>query len=393
MNSVIHILIKENYFINNNIMNSKNDKDYLYLYKKYKQKYLYLKNGGALPSNPSHNDDKERPKFPVRSRSEGYQTEVDPTTLACTNITDIDPITLEPITSIPSNRLIIFQSGRCVDVLNFLNYRIMDKKYRDPMTRNVFSNELIEKVREKLIELGQNVPDWMNDYDENTDQVNDDIQEEDEEEEYVYESDSDNDSQNEEDSGISERQIRSDLKKKASNDISMSPYQSPLDMIHQAKLATIDNNTVPPSLFSNQFNNEEEEEKFYHAEIVNILYKLVKFKKSEIDDNRVKKLAFLLYLAIDPETYGEDRNPAFKFISNNFAEGGLDFSGVFNKIKDISVGEINDLINTLFPIEKIPIGILLAPNEYWKFMKYNKTTQFYQYLTLEQIVEVSSHFE
>ena len=226
---------------------------------------------------------------------------------------------MEPITSIPSNRLIKLVSGICVDVLNFLNYRIMDNKYRDPMTRNVFSNELIDRVREKLLELGQTIPDWMNDYDQDADQdVDQDVDQDpdDSDEEYVYVTDDDDDI------GLSQGLTRSDIITEAKHEINTSPYNVDNDMIKQALEQSSGDNTFPATVY--QLDNAN---RFDHAEIVNILYKLVKFNKEGIDDNRAKKLAFLLYLSIRPTIYGiEPYNPALKFISNNFAEGGLDFS-------------------------------------------------------------------
>jgi hypothetical protein len=362
----------------NNIYKSK--------YYKYKKKYLDLKNGGALRSSSSNSDDKDKPKFELRSKSVGYETNVDPTTLNCKNITDRDPITLEPITSIPSNRLIILPSGRCVNVLNFLNYRIMENKYRDPMTRNVFSNELINQVREKLLELGQTIPDWMNDYDQEADQENDDS---DEEEEYVYETDDDDSSSDE--NSPSDAQIFSYIITKAKYEISTSPYEVDNDMIKQAIQQSSGDNTFPASVFLNQVDYVYEiQDRFYHAEVINILYKLVKFKKEGIDDNIAKKLAFLLYRAIRPTIYGvEPPDPALQFISSNFAEGGLDFSGVFNKLNDMSVGKISELINGIFPMDDIPLGLFLDPKKYWIFMKYDNTTNSYQYLNMEQVVDFS----
>lgn len=353
-------------------------------YSKYKKKYLSLKYGGALPSSTIPKYDKEKPKL-SRSKSVGYETNVDPTTLACKNITDRDPITLDPITSIPSNRLIILQSGRCVDVFHFLGYRISDKKYRDPMTRDVFSNDIINKAREKLLELNKTVPTWMNDYDENIDQypdeVNDYASDSDSEEEFIYEP-SDEEFTNE--PTISKFQLQSD----AVEEVSTSPYNIDKTMIMQAQQQfSLDDLNISFSIFN--YIDENNGEQYYNAEILNILYKLVKFNKSGIDNNRAKKLALLLYLSTRNTIYGiEPYHPSLKFISNNFAGGGLDFSGVFNKLKnEISVERINELINEIFPINDIPLNVLSDPQSYWQFMKYNNTTNSYQYRTLVELDE------
>jgi hypothetical protein len=156
----------------------------------------------------------------------------------CKNIDGVDAITFEPIISLPSNRLIRLDSGWCTDIMNFLRLYPNNGEYKDPTTRQVFTNELINEVKRRLISLNQVVPAWMNDYDANQEE-----EEEEEEGEYVYETDDDDSPDDEDDSPQDEPRILSHLITKAKYEISTSQYDVDNDMIKQALEQSSGDNT------------------------------------------------------------------------------------------------------------------------------------------------------
>ena len=50
---------------------------------------------------------------------------------------------------------------------------------------------------------------------------------------------------------------------------------------------------------------------------------------------------------------------------------------------------ISELINGIFPMDNIPLGSFTYPEQYLLFMKYDNTTDSYQYFTIERIVHGS----
>ena len=357
------------------------DINYYNKYLKYKKKYLNLKNGGSLRS--STNIEKKQTDI-LKSRSTG-----DKSFIECGNIDSVDAITFEPIISLPSNRLIRLDSGKCTDVMNFLYLQPNSNAsgndvYSDPSTRQVFSTELIKEVNRRLVSLNQDVPAWITNYDGQPiiDNGNDSDSGSDSEYEYY----SDDEDINE---GESKGYIGIELRNNAKKDINTSPYRIVEDIIRQAEIQVSGINTILP-IFLINLEDRNNQSKYYNAIIINILFKLIKFNKTEIDDNKAKKLAFLLYLAIRPTIYGaDDQHPAFKFISDNFAQSSLDFSIVFDNIKNKNIQTINQLIDGIFPQDEIPLGVLLDVEKYKTFMMYDNTTNSYRYYTMEELVQSS----
>jgi surface protein len=133
--------------------------EYKSKYLKYKKKYIDLKNlyGGSIRRSqsqhvPDMNDDIIN--HPIRAAS---MTDVDNVPWStCTE--KRDPITLVELRDIPPNNLIELEYGKCYDIITLQTL----PNNNDPMTNIPFSNEILHKIRNKIVGLGLAVPLRLN---------------------------------------------------------------------------------------------------------------------------------------------------------------------------------------------------------------------------------------